>query len=228
MYLKHVAHSTLHRQAHASLIRDNVQHTQATPGIRFGCCHSEASASQLPAPALAAAIPKHPRLSRPRSAGLSARRRRSVSAPTARLVPGCAGRSRPPTRLGETKTTRKAHAQKENLPLCPAAAKRKRLAKHGPKKKISPSARRRRNENDSQSTRPKRKSLPVPGGDETKTTRKAHAQKKISPCARRRRNENDTQSEHLVLAKRTFFPCLFFAFRRGETHFVCQKRVSPR
>ena len=99
MYLKHVAHSTLHRQAHASLIRDHVQHTQATPVIRFGYCHSEASASQLPAPALAAAIPKHPRLSRPRSAGLSARRRRSVSAPTARLVPGCAGRSRPPPRL---------------------------------------------------------------------------------------------------------------------------------
>ena len=158
---------------------------------------------QLPAPALAAAIPKHPRLSRPRSAGLSARRRRSVSAPTARLVPGCAGRSRPPTRLGETKTTRKAHAQKENLPLCPAAAKRKRLAKHGPKKKISPSARRRRTENDMQNTRPK---------------------KKISPCARRRRNENDTQSEHLVLAKRTFFPCLFFAFRRGETHFSSKTR----
>ena len=50
---------------------------------------------QLPAPALAAAIPKHPRLRRPRSAGLSARRRRAVSAPTARGVPGCAGRSRP-------------------------------------------------------------------------------------------------------------------------------------
>ena len=53
---------------------------------------------QLPAPVLAAAIPKHPPLSRPRSAGPSARRRRAVSAPTAHLVPGCAGRSRPPPR----------------------------------------------------------------------------------------------------------------------------------
>ena len=51
---------------------------------------------QLPAPALAAAIPKHPPLSRPRSDGPEAHRRRAVSAPTAHLVPGCAGRSRPP------------------------------------------------------------------------------------------------------------------------------------
>ena len=81
MYLKHVAHSTLHRQAHASLKRDNVQHTQATPGTRF-VGHARPFRSI------------HRARSRPRSAP-TARRRRAVSAPTARGVPGCAGRSRP-------------------------------------------------------------------------------------------------------------------------------------